>query len=377
MKKFLLICCMLLFLCSCTQGPVTEDNTPPNNSYEKDSASADAEEINITSMLSLQQDQSYVVCDYFEGNVLILISDSSKQNSNDITDQATTVFFEEFVVLNIQTQSIINRYPIQEFGICPSAIQAFGGVVYPFFSVGTNQMDSSIIFIDSSGKTVIYHGEFTSFSTGPVLHRYQDCLLFSFFNYKNNTFGISRIDSKFDVAPVLTFEASDCDYISDDFSVSNDHYVYAVGEKSSVTFYIGNDLDDLSTTKVSLPQNEKIHGFSLTDDTLFVSVAAKTSEEDQQNPYIESFDLETGKSIKKRSLSAPLYSITTNDSDQLCGFSVSIFKMYSIKEPLEEIRLGDTLIHGEFYKIFPDKDSFLIVIYGFDDPPEFWKVIAK
>ena len=183
MKKFLLICCMLLFLCSCTQGPVTEDNIPPNNSYEKDSASADAEEINITSMLSLQQDQSYVVCDYFEGNVLILISDSSKQNSNDITDQATTVFFEEFVVLNIQTQSIINRYPIQEFGICPSAIQAFGGVVYPFFSVGTNQMDSSIIFIDSSGKTVIYHGEFTPFSTGPVLHRYQDCLLFSFFNY--------------------------------------------------------------------------------------------------------------------------------------------------------------------------------------------------
>ena len=170
--------------------------------------------------------------------------------------------------------------------------------MYPFFSVGTNQMDSSIIFIDSSGKTVIYHGEFTPFSTGPVLHRYQDCLLFSFFNYKNNTFGISRIDSKFDVAPVLTFEASDCDYISDDFSVSNDHYVYAVGEKSSVTFYIGNDLDDLSTTKVSLPQNEKIHGFSLTDDTLFVSVAAKTSEEDQQNPYIESFDLETGKSIK-------------------------------------------------------------------------------
>ena len=115
MKKFLLICCMLLFLCSCTQGPVTEDNIPPNNSYEKDSASADAEEINITSMLSLQQDQSYVVCDYFEGNVLILISDSSKQNSNDITDQATTVFFEEFVVLNIQTQSIINRYPIQEY----------------------------------------------------------------------------------------------------------------------------------------------------------------------------------------------------------------------------------------------------------------------
>lgn len=56
--------------------------------------------------------------------------------------------------------------------------------------------------------------------------------------------------------------ASDCDYISDDFSVSNDHYVYAVGEKSSVTFYIGDDLDDLSTTKVSLPQNEKIHGFS-------------------------------------------------------------------------------------------------------------------
>ena len=148
-------------------------------------------------------------------------------------------------------------------------------------------------------------------------------------------------------------------------------------EDVSKTFYIGNDLDDLSTTKVSLPQNEKIHGFSLTDDTLFVSVAAKTSEEDQQNPYIESFDLETGKSIKKRSLSAPLYSITTNDSDQLCGFSVSIFKMYSIKEPLEEIRLGDTLIHGEFYKIFPDKDSFLIVIYGFDDPPEFWKVIAK
>lgn len=75
-----------------------------------------------------------------------------------------------------------------------------------------------------------------------------------------------------------------------------------------------------------MPQNEKIHGFSLTDDTLFVSVAAKTSEEDQQNPYIESFDLETGKSIKKRSLSAPLYSITTNDSDQLCGFSVSILK---------------------------------------------------
>ena len=126
-----------------------------------------------------------------------------------------------------------------------------------------------------------------------------------------------------------------------------------------------------------MPQNEKIHGFSLTDDTLFASVAAKTSEEDQQNPYIESFDLETGKSIKKLSLSAPLYSITTNDSNQLCGFSASIFKMYSIKEPLEEIQLGDTLIHGDFYKIFPDKDSFLIVIYGFDDSPEFWKVIAK
>lgn len=86
-----------------------------------------------------------------------------------------------------------------------------------------------------------------------------------------------------------------------------------VGEKSSVTFYIGDDLDDLSTTKVSLPQNEKIHGFSLTDDTLFASVAAKTSEENQQNPYIESFDLETGKSIKKLSLSAPLYALDKND----------------------------------------------------------------
>ena len=95
-----------------------------------------------------------------------------------------------------------------------------------------------------------------------------------------------------------------------------------------------------------MPQNEKIHAFSLTDDTLFASVAAKTSEENQQNPYIESFDLETGKSIKKLSLSAPLYSITTNDSNQLCGFSASIFKMYSIKEPLEEIQLGDTLIHS-------------------------------
>lgn len=31
----------------------------------------------------------------------------------------------------------------------------------------------------------------------------------------------------------------------------------------------------------------------------------------------------------------------------------------------------------EHYKIFPEKDSFLIVIYGFDNPPEFWKVIAK
>lgn len=36
--------------------------------------------------------------------------------------------------------------------------------------------------------------------------------------------------------------------------------------------------------------------------------------------------------------------IYANIFNQLCGFSASIFKMYSIKEPLEEIQLGDTLI---------------------------------
>lgn len=370
MKKYISIFAvlsLLLFVCGC--------ETFRKNCLDEAHDVATSTFIDLEGLCFMESTKEFTVCDFWEDNVLLLVYDPELSNESDINDEASTIYYEEFIVLDVKQKVILQRYPIYEFGIFKSAVYAFDGVLCSFFNVSNQQLDSSIIFLDGKEQSIVYQGDFTPFGTGPVLRRYQEGTLFSYYDCETDSFGINFVDSSLNVSPVLFFDGTMTDYISDDFSVSSEYCVYAVGENSSVTFYVGDaSKENIKIKKIPLLPGKKIHGFSTTENTLFVSVSEDIGELKQMNPYIESFDIKTGISQNVFQLSSAFYNITASD-DMLCGFSLFRLIVFEIADiSLKQVELDNTLIHGDFYEVYPYKNTFLVVAYDFTSSPSMWLI---
>ena len=367
----------VLLMPGCT---ITQTSRPT----EENIFSLTSESVDLKKLLRLQGNQTCDVFDYQGDTALVLISDHSKQNPLDISDQTITTFYESFVLFDLSSKEAKKVLPIQRFGICPSALLAFEGVVFSFFEINPeNGVTSSVQFIDVSGVKSIYTGNFSSFGMGPVLQRYDSGVLFSylesveFWEQKSNTFGVIKIGESFEAESILQFSSEDVDYISDDFKASETGYAYVIGDGGKVTFCAGTSKG--TTTQISLPQGRKIHSFDVINETLIVSLAAT----DKNTPAgIQVFDLNTGDLILEQTDNMPsLNSICANECGQLCGFSFSpnavkapppSLKVYSLTNQVEELTIDASVISGSFFNLFSNGKDFLAAIYGFSEEPKFW-----
>lgn len=363
MKLRLIAICMFVITLLC--GCKTVDNP------SIDSTKASIEKIDVEQMLALSESQTYDVLDFYNDTALILFSEREKWNPDDVTDQLTTSFYEAFSIVDLVNMKETKRFPIQRFGICTSAVIAFDGVLCSMY---VNNPDTgigeSIYYINEDVLQKIFTDDFSLFTTGPNLLRYGNDILFSYYTYTSDQFGLSKITPDFAIEPLLCFSSDDTDYLSDDFETSDTSYVYAVGEENRVTFYVGSVAN--SPIKVQLEEGEKIYGFDITDDTLLVSKECNGQETSKS--YIEAYDLESGNCIHQIEASPPLYWLTANSRHQLCGVNFSTLKMFELDDDtITPIDFGDTYIQGNYSRIFSDRKKFLVPVYHVDSTSHQWQ----
>lgn len=366
MKSLIWICLFVATLLSgCTFSGISH--------LEYDSYQPTIESFDVKQVLHLQESQDYDIFDYQDNVVLILVSDRSKQNPIDINDQVNTTYYERFVLFDLSLKEIKEDLPLQKFGICRSALSSFDGVVFSFFEVTPDHtLTSSIQFISSYGIRCIYNGNFSAFGMGPILQHYDNAILFSYLERENNAFGVMKITNTIEVEPILYFSTEEFDYISDDFKASKNSYGYAIGDAGKVTFCVGTSAG--LTNQISLPEGKRIHGFDVTDEMLIVSLAADKTDLDGLAGILI-FNLATGEPILENVDSAdPLYSISVNEHNQMCGFCKSTLQLYTLQDRIEEIPADTSTVSGGFFKILSNGSNFLVATYGYNKRPEFWVV---
>lgn len=367
MRKFTAKIFSVAIICAlCMFSGCTENNVVDNTKNEK------LRLIDTAELLSISESQTYDVLDFVDNKALILISDTNRKNPKDVNDQFTTTYYEKLVLLNVEILMVEKEYKIQKFGICKSALLAFDGVVLSAFAVGIdNELKSSIIYLGPDGVRIIYDGNYTPFGTGPILRRCKGDVLYSYFDYSRGCFGLNKINSNFEVEPIIDFSLSEVDYISDDLVTSASNYAYAIGEREKVTFYIGVGNQE---KKIVLPKGTRIHGFDITEQHLVVAIAPN-EEGGGQEAKIELYCLESGKLTNRHLLNGAIYKITMNESKVICGFNSFVMTLFELAhDDFQKIDVGETLIHGDFYNVYSDGNKFLISIYEFASIPKLWVV---
>ncbi len=372
MKRVFPMILLLLFLTGCNRTP----GAWPEPTREEPAVEATVQLLGDTlgRSLNLREGQLYEVRDYTETYILLLITDPDKKPDAVINDQFLPVYCDKFVLYDTAACSVVKEYPIDRFGYCPSAVYAFDGVAFSFFSVtDALEMDSAVLFTKGEAPVVVHQGSYSPFDAGPVLHRSKCGVLFSYHDYQTDEFGLSLLDPNLRVTSVLDFTAADTDYISDDFASSSNYAVYAAGQDPAVVFYVVQ-ADDLSTPfPVVLSAGEKIHGFTVNDEVLYVSVTESEGGKGE-TPCVKTADLKTGQWLDALSMDLPLYRITANEENEICGFQYSTFCLYRVDGALHKESLGDTLIQGDFGAVFSWGERFLVALDRMEGSPRVWLI---
>ena len=369
MKRMVSVClAVIIALSGCGHNQATDssDKSVPASL----APSAHVEPVELAQRLSLKDTQDFVVLDYWDDMALILVSNPAQRNELDINDQLVTTYYESFVLFDLSAGAVAQQYPLERFGICKSALSVFDGVLFSFFTVTpAGEMQFSICFLDGQGVHSVYQSGQSAFGMGPVLRRFEQAVLFSFYDDVDASFGVKKINADFTVEPVLSFDGEEVDYAADELKVAESRYAYMVGEADCATFYIGGG--GQPPVRVALEAGQQIYGFDINQDTLVVSIAAGP-------PFLfETFDLHTGEGKGQLTVPLPLYSLSVNGQMQMCGFYYSTLKLYELgNDVMQEISL-DTIVQGSFYDIFLSGNQFLVVIYSFDALPKLWLLPMK
>ena len=195
---------------------------------------------------------------------------------------------------------------------------------------------------------------------GPLLLRCGDAALFSCRNDNDGSFGLQQIDTQLKAEPLLTFQAGDVDYISDDYRTSASHYAYTAGEDGRVTFYIGSA--GAEPARISLPAGEKINSFALTEDALILCKEVPAS--DDGTYFLEKLDF-AGNSLEVCKIDAPLVRMRANGSGQICAFDpFTPFVWYETQPRFQPVEKTDAAIDSNFLSCLSDGEHF--VVYSLD-----------
>ena len=366
-----LFCIFTLFSTSCSVY------SPTSSTIENSTQSLSARSIDASRLLSLQDGESYRLMDYDGQRALLLIFDPENRVENNPYEVRLTDC-ERFAVLDLTSGAVEQEYPVQTFGICSGALLAYGGILFPLITVNDDgTITAAIYFQDGPSRTAVYRGGFTWFGDGPVLRRCGQDVLFSYSDDDAGTFGVNKITQDGSVTPLLCLRESEAEYLSDNFSASDTGFAYAVGKSDRLTFYYGT-ADGTALQEFSLPQGEKIYGFSLAGNALLVSLAPAAEDNGRLRGVLAQFDPTTGQQINCTALDGPLYNLSVNQNGQISGFIFSVFHVFSL--PLKSSSISkQSSVSGDFYRIYPGTTDFLVQIYGYSisERPTLWQVMTS
>lgn len=358
-----------VILISILNGCTSTNIQVPQLTQSKNSYVAEIKQTDIIRELKLNDNQSYDIYDYYNDSILILIYNLDKINpSEPLGAQSNTQYIEKFILFNLSTNKIVNEFELGIFGFCHSAVYAFEGV---FFSLVTLN-SASIIYLNSMGNQKICDVEATPYDLGPILHRSKDAVIFSFLNSSDNIFGLKKISSDMAVEPLLTFDATKVDFITEEFKVWENHFVCVVGVDNKVTFYLGSF--DEGPVEISLAEGEKIHSFDIANDYLILSKEYGTLEEGYF--FLEKFDF-NGNSIETYPMNQPLYRICANSSGQFCGFYFnSPIELFDSTNKIKYLSTNSSMINSTFNSALSNGKQFVITSYDYPRP-SLWQIVIE
>ena len=366
MKRFFVLICSLALLCSGCGARTLPVSTP-----EDTAPSVSAQSIDAARLLSLQDGESYRLMDYDGQRALLLIFDPENRAENNPYEVRLTDC-ERFAVLDLASGAVEQEYPVQTFGVCSGALLAYGGILFPLITVDDGgTITAAIYFQDGPSRTAVYRGGFTWFGDGPVLRRCGQDVLFSYSDDDAGTFGVNKITQDGSVTSLLCLRENEAEYLSDDFSASDTGFAYAVEKSDRLTFYYGT-ADGTALQEFSLPQGEKIYGFSLAGNALLVSLAPAAEDSGRLRGVLAQFDPATGQQTGCTALDGPLYNLSVNQNGNIGG---SVFSVFQILSPTGEPTAAQSSVTGTLAHIYPGVNNFLIQIDG-DTPerPALWQV---
>lgn len=343
-----------------------------------------ADHIPLARHLGLTASQSYLICDDQLNRLLIVTYDTEKQNpSEGGRDQSNTTYYYDFVQYDLNTQSVVNTFPIRQFGFIPSACFAFDGFVYSYTAeTKPETWDTALFYQPTDGAQEKQRIEVSSpalspLGAGPVLSRCGDSVVLGY-STETQAQGIASssfkiIRSDLTVSPLLSFPwktMEDEEWITDEFRTSGTHYLYPVGQDGQVVLYVGQPGQE--PTQISLPKGEKLFAFALADDQILVS---RTNQSAGGSFCIERLDL-TGKSLEVYETPEQYQDICINDASQFCVFGASLpLGVFAIVDgAIQPVPVDTTFLASTWNFALSNGTGFVLASHLPQEYPEVWRI---
>jgi hypothetical protein len=337
-----------------------------------------ADHIPLARHLGLTASQSYLICDDQLNRLLIVTYDTEKQNpSEGGRDQANTTYYYDFVQYDLNTQSVVNTFPIRQFGFIPSACFAFDGFVYSYTAeTKPETWDTALFYQPTDGaqekQRVAQIPTPTPFISGPTLSRCGEDVVFGYGN-DGDSFDLSVLQPDLTVSPLLSFPwktMEDTEWITDEFRTSGTHYLYPVGQDGQVVLYVGQPGQE--PTQISLPKGEKLFAFALADDQILVS---RTNQSAGGSFCIERLDL-TGKSLEVYETPEQYQGICCNDLSQFCVFGANLpLGVFAIVDgSIQPVPVDTTFLASTWNFALSNGAGFVLASHLPQEYPEVWRI---
>ncbi len=327
------------------------------------------------SQLHLAANESFVVADYVQDTLLLLVYDTEKRDPREEESlQAPARFYVKYVLYDLEKQSVTKEFPLGAFGHILSSIGSYGGVLFTWVTDNdSKEAASSLSFVDENGRRKIDDLAITKFASDVSFCRSQDGVLFSYRNeLTDGAYGVKRINSDLMVEPLLTFEADTADHRGGEIAAAQDRYLYAMGEQDPVTLYFGGA--DKKATPFRLPPGEQLYSFAVTQDWIFLCKRLPIPKGGTY--YLERYDWQ-GNAIERLELTMPLHGLKATMDNQVCGISLQTpLSLFSLSDRLQAEPLDTGMIASGFNSIFTNGKQFIVVNDG-EQGPQLWQFPAR
>ena len=368
----ILLCLALLFvLLSTGCGQRSEGEASSSTAMQ-----VAAEPIHMVQALGLSENQSYLVCDDRENQLLLLTYDTEKENPAEAgRDQANTTYYEAFLQYDLTQQAVVGTYPIEAFLIIPSACFYGEGFVYSAMEETTSGAWDTTLYYQKAQegeKPQAIPFDFsglTPFGSGPILSRCGEAVIFGYGGY-GDRFDLQVLQPDLTVSSLLSFPwetLEDIEWITDDFCTSDTHYLYPVGQNGQVVLYLGEIGKD--PIQIPLPKGEKLYAFALGSDQILLSRTLEDSF------CLQRLDL-TGQSLEIYETQEPCQALCINQLSQFCvsGENLTLGIYAIVDDTIQPVPVDTTFLASTWNDIYANGADFIMVSHLPVDDPYLWRI---